>query len=189
MKTLVQSIINSGFKGALAITGGGTRSIDYLLRYGGGSKFLERAVVPYSKTSLEEIIGGNYDKSCSRNVASKLAFEMFYDSKASVKSIGLGATCSLAKENERAGREHHIYISTYTQTYVSTYTHKEKALDWHLQLIPGRTREQEEDIAALLILGALVATVGVIEPAGIILYPSETIGITLSFGEKIESLK
>jgi nicotinic acid mononucleotide adenylyltransferase len=119
-QNLVFSIQDKSCQLVMAITGGGTEVIGELLRYGGGSKTLSEAVVPYSQPSFDSFVKGKPDKYCSITAARDLAMASFQraiflnPNSPLDKLIGLGATSSLTKESERAGREHKIHIAVQT---------------------------------------------------------------------------
>lgn len=138
------------------ITGGGTAAISMLLEEGGASGCFLGAKIPYSDVELRAAMNHTvFDKASSYSVADGLA----RCGDASTPHIGIGATCSLAKVGgEREGREHSIYISAGAmkmvpipnsdkQASVATYLCNAKVV-----LCGRRTRKQEEDIAAKLIL-------------------------------------
>lgn len=152
MRELVQKIHVSPFKAALAITGGGAEAIGELLRYGGGSATVLEAVVPYDQKAFDNFVRGKPDKYCSPGAARDLAMAAFQRAvgfaNTSENIVGVGASCSLVKDgSERAGREHHVYISTQTEYETVSYT---LSLHGH-----GYNREQEEKLAAEAIVEAL----------------------------------
>lgn len=111
----IKKIHSTPTKLALAIAGGGAEVIGELLRHGQGSNTLLEAIVPYNQKSFEGYIGGPPDKFVSEDTACQLAMAAWQRglrlNDTSDPVIGIGATCSLAKENEREGREHRIWIA------------------------------------------------------------------------------
>jgi hypothetical protein len=153
---LVRQIQQSGVLLSLAITGGGAEAIGELLRHGGGSKTLLSAVVPYHPEAFRRYVGGVPDYFCSPEAARALAMAAFHEARAlagpDARVIGVGATCALAKDDERPDRSHRIYVAV--QGEAATVTRS-------LDLEPGRTRQQEEALAAAMILDAIAEGCGV----------------------------
>lgn len=146
---LISDIHSSGKKIAIAVTGGGAEVIGNLLRHGGGSKTIVEAIVPYGQASFDDFVRGKPDKYCSTGAARDLAmaaFNRLSDLNVGNREdfIGVGATCSLAKKEERIGREHHAYIAIQTEKYTRTYT-----IDLSKE---DRNREEEETYVADSIL-------------------------------------
>lgn len=160
MKPLIEKINATATKAVLAIAGGGSEAIGELLRYGGGSNTLLEAVVPYSQEAFQLFVGGKPDKFVSEDAACALAARAYQRANLLHKPtddpwdavVGIGATCSLAKAGEREGRKHNIWIATQSA---------DMTLTTHIELCPGRTREEEEKITAELILSDLAYACGV----------------------------
>lgn len=115
----VDKIINSGYECCMAITGGGMGAIDNLTRYGGASKFLVSAHVPYCKNSFNEFTGHNREKDFVSLEACKELTYSAHEECCRVgvarlitheKSIGLGVTAKMTYDGEREGREHEAFI-------------------------------------------------------------------------------
>lgn len=148
----IQEIHKSGKKIALAVTGGGAEVIGELLRHGGGSNTIVEAIVTYAQTSFDAFVGGKPDKYCSESAARDLAMAAFnrlceLNAGNREQFIGLGATCSLTKSEERVGRKHYAYVAIQTVNYTRTYT-----IDLSTE---NRTREEEEKFVADHIIGIL----------------------------------
>lgn len=126
-RELVLKIHGTKHKAVLAITGGGAESIGELLRYGQGSNTLLEAIVPYDPKSFDSFVKGSPDKYCSPGAARDLAMAAFQRAiklsglDNAYHLIGVGASCSLAKDNERVGRENHAYIAVQTAETTRTY--------------------------------------------------------------------
>lgn len=149
---LVKQIHESPLKAVLAVTGGGAGAINELLQYGGGSATVLEAVVPYDQNAFNRFVKGKPDKYCSPEAARDLAMAAYqrgitFDIDPD-KVVGIGATCSLMKgEQEREGRQHHIYIGIQTHQATRTLCYK----------IDGNfvNREAEEKFASYAIVDAL----------------------------------
>ena len=148
MKDLILKIHGSGKKIVLAITGGGAEAIGELLRHGQGSNTLLEAVVPYNQKAFDDFVRGTPDKYCSPGAARDLAMAAFQRginlAGTHENIIGIGASSSLVKDDEREGREHHAYIGVQTADMTSTYILKLDGL--------GYTREEEEFLVGKAII-------------------------------------
>lgn len=150
---LVRKIHAKNKKFVLAIAGGGSEIIGELLRHGQGSNTILEAIVPYCQKAYEEFIGGPTDKFVSEEAAVQLAMAAWQRAKTlqgSSDVVGIGCTCALAKENERAGREHKVWIAR--QTLDHCYT---------LNFNVNADRETEETIVADAILYEIAQGCGI----------------------------
>jgi len=142
----------------IAITGGGTHAIGELLAVPGGSQSLIEAVVPYSEASLTDLLGSLPAQSCSEPTSRAMAMATWMRGRQLVPQadphflVGLGATASLASDRPKQG-EHRIHVALQTS---------EQTLSLSLTLAKdARTRQQEEELAAMLVLIALAEACGV----------------------------
>lgn len=158
---LVRRIHETDHLAVMAVTGGGTEAVSELLRHGNGSKTLLEAIIPYNERSFIDFVGGKPDKFCSAGAARDLAMASFQRAlklkgEAGVASvIGLGASCSLVKDNERQGRQHHAYIAVQTLAHTTTYEFDVTN--------PEATREEEEEYVANQILNILAEACGLLD--------------------------
>lgn len=157
-RDLVLKIHRTPQKAVLALTGGGAEVIGELLRYGQGSNTVLEAIVPYDQKSFDNFVKGTPDKYCSPGAARDLAMAAYqkaikYSGLENAEIlIGIGASCSLAKDNEREGREHHVYIAVQTSEFTRTY---------EIDLTGcGLNRVEEESLVARVILGVLAFASG-----------------------------
>lgn len=153
--SLVPKIHASGFKGVIAIAGGGAGAIDELTKYGGASTFLLEAPIIWAQKSFEKYIGRVPEKFVSELAARQLAMVSYQKGlklEPEGKIIGVGVTCALAKADERIGRDHKVCISTQTADLTSV---KSFAL-------PHLGREAEEKFVSQLIIQVLAGGVEVL---------------------------
>lgn len=153
LKGIIREIHASPYRIVLSITGGGSQAIGELLRHGDASATLLEALVPYDKNALTDLIGREPDRYCSEETARKMAMASFQRALKLIERendietqhlIGIGVTCKLVRnESEREGRKHEIYFAS--QSLLQTTA-------THLTLLERRTREEEENIASLLII-------------------------------------
>lgn len=118
---LINRINKSGFKVYLAITGGGASFIGDFLTIPGGSNTIVGCNIPYSQEMFDRFVLAKQKLTsyCCMNAACLLASRSF-DTCTGIGlspkvSIGIGVTCSLAKNDERVGRQHKIYVVAKTQ--------------------------------------------------------------------------
>jgi len=157
-RDLVLMIHGTPHKAVLALTGGGAEVIGELLRYGQGSDTVLEAIVPYDQKSFDYFVKGTPDKYCSPGAARDLAMAAYQKAiryaglEHAETLVGIGASCSLAKDNERAGREHHAYISVQTHDFTRTY---------EIDLTGrGHNRVEEETLVARVLIGVLAFASG-----------------------------
>ena len=147
---LIKKIHESPIKIAIAIAGGGSEVIGELLRHGKGSNTILDASVPYCQKAFEKYIGGTPDKFVSEDAACSLATAAYKKAieldDSEIPKLGIGATISLVKDHERAGREHKAFIA---------FHEKEKTHTYYLELNKERTREEEETLISDFIINSL----------------------------------
>lgn len=118
MRSQVAAIQGLQKKIAVAITGGGTELIGELLRYGGSSSTIVDCQIPYSNEALQEYVGHDIKKACSQETSKSMAMVALMKAAAISKtpevSVGIGITASLAKQNQREGRDNVAYLSVQT---------------------------------------------------------------------------
>lgn len=153
-RKFVDKILNSGYKASLIITGGGTGAIANLLRYGGGSKFLLNAEIPYAKLAFLQASCGIDKDFVSQTACQRLAECAFVDSQCFVPTedekaplIGVACTAKLAYDGERIGREHCAYIGIESGDGSNAYY----LFDFPQQM----SREEQEDFLAEGILACI----------------------------------
>ena len=149
-ENLIREINSGTYKFYAAITGGGTSFISEYLKISGASKVFLGANVPYSHLSFTNFTKCKVDSHASEEGARKLALASYREALAyggeKEKSIGIGASCSIATENERAGRKHKIYLAFHKQDLTYTVSRI---------LNQSRTRDEEENMISELILKVL----------------------------------
>ena len=155
---LIKKIHETNYKIYCSFAGGGYTFISDYLSVPGASKNFVYGEIPYSKEGFESLTGRT-DKFVTQEAALELAKTSYRKcvelTKDKVHAIGVGVTCCLATENEREGREHKIFVST--------YSHK-RSNSTFLILKQGRTREAEENLASSFILDELLAEIKITAP-------------------------
>lgn len=148
----IKELQKCGKKFFIAATGGGTSFIGEFLKIPGGSQCIIGGYVPYATEATNAFVGTKLDKYADANAARRLAVASYEHAlKINVSpvynTIGIGIACSLVKDNERDGREHHINIAvhTYNETFGVSVVLKKSKLN----------REKEEDFVNDLTLYTL----------------------------------
>jgi len=165
----ISAIHGSPTRATLAITGGGSRSLSRLLSVPGASATVIEGLVPYSSASLTEYLGRRPDRFCDETTA--LAMAVVAHGRAVALSdddgrtpaspddlLGLGATASLASDRPKRG-DHRALVAL--QTNSSTTLAR---LDLEKN---ARSRSEEEDLVADLIIELLAEEAGVDQRPGL----------------------
>jgi hypothetical protein len=179
--SLVAQIHAAPVRMVLAVTGG-SRAIAELLEVPGGSRTLLEAVVPYSAAALHDWLGAQPEHYCSAQTARAMAMAAFLRSgklsaaeaesvippQAGIASpsspdgradrvlerdlLGIGGTASLASDRPKRG-PHRIHVAWQRISAIATHS---------IELVKGRrSRVEEEELAARLILNAAAEAAGV----------------------------
>ncbi|MGE0534112.1 MAG: hypothetical protein AB7O68_04005 [Pirellulales bacterium] len=186
---LVRAIHAVGARFVLAITGGGSGAIRELLVVPGGSRVLLEAIVPYAPQALSRWLGTPPEQFCSSATARGMAMRAFEraesyrertldaavangagDAASTKQELGLGCTASLATDRPKRG-PHRVHIAWQTKAVTAVHS---------LELVKGaRTRDQEEDLVARLLLNALAEAVGLTARLEVPLQAGETISSSM----------
>jgi glycerol-3-phosphate cytidylyltransferase-like family protein len=139
---LIAAIHESGKQTVIAITGGGSGAIGRLLGVPGGSRSVLEAIVPYASAALVEFLGGTPDQFCSERTARSMAMAAWVRARLLAghadpySLVGIGVTASLVSDKPK------------------------KTIS--LTLDKGaRSRQEEESLAAKLVIVALAEACGV----------------------------
>ncbi len=173
IEAIIRAIHTQPIRLLLAITGGGSRAIAELLEVPGGSSCLIEAIVPYSAAALHEYLGAVPEKYVAAGTARSMAAAGFRRARRLVEvearresdSVAcIAATSSLATDRPKLG-EHRVHLAW--QTAGTT-------LQWSLVFNKGaRTRRQEEQLVAAIILNQIAAATGIELRLPINLLPGE----------------
>lgn len=159
MKELIKQIQKENIKIYLSITGGGTGAVANLLKYGGSSEIFMEAKIPYNQECLVDFLKQTPQKYCSELTARMMAVTSYESAKnKNDKNIGIGMTCSLAKENEREERENWIYIAIHSSHDTCSFAFK---LSKKLKFLEKRSlREIQEEEASNALIKCLLFYLG-----------------------------
>lgn len=151
----------------LAVTGGGTAALAWLLGVPGASRTVLEATVPYAATALADLLGGEPHQAVSADTAVAMARACRARAgalapDASGPLLGVAATAALVTDRPRRG-DHRAHVAV---------AGPDGARVWELRLERGRRdRAGEETVVARLIVGVLASACGVADPG-----PSDLLG-------------
>jgi nicotinamide mononucleotide (NMN) deamidase PncC len=156
---LIAQIHRSAGRLILSLSGGGTRAVSALTEIPGASRTLLEAVVPYSRRSLVQWLGGYPDQYCSAETARRMAMAGFLRSldldESDSPLAGVACTASLATDRPKRGR-HRAHVAIQTTSFTAVRS---------LVLCKGRrTRSEEEEIVSRMVLNAVAEACG-LEPS------------------------
>lgn len=157
---LIPNLHTAGFRGVLAITGGGSGAIPGLLTTPGASATVLEATVPYSENALADWLGRAPERACDSTTARAMAMRAFERAGEldpagdPLRRFGLGCTAGLASNRPKKGEHRaHVAVQTATQTLGITLRF-EKGV---------RTRAEEEQATAHAVIAALASVAGIHE--------------------------
>jgi hypothetical protein len=166
---LIASFHASPFRTVWALTGGGSSVAGLLLSVPGGSRSVLEMTIPYCETALADYLGWRPDQYCSAGTARDLALAARkrarrLDPQAVV--LGLGGTASLRSDRPKRG-DHRVHIAAAA---------RDRTLAQSLTLTKeARTRVQEEDVVARLLLNIAAEAAGLVERVVVSLLAGEEI--------------
>ena len=169
----VRRIHASPAKIALVASGGGIRSMMWLLATPGASETVLEALVPYSIQALTDFLGERPKRAVTAKTAESMASRAFerasFLSDSQSGLIGVGCTAAIATDRPKRG-DHRVHVSCRMQESLVTYS---------LKLVKGRRDRSGEDTAAsLLTLRALADAADVGRGVSLPLTPPERVHIT-----------
>ncbi|KAG9450523.1 hypothetical protein H6P81_010488 [Aristolochia fimbriata] len=150
IRALVEAIHSTPTQAVLYVSGGASQALGWLLSVPGASNTVLEAVVPYSKSSMTQLLGKIPTQFTSQQTVEEMALLAYNRalklSRPGSSVIGLGFSGSLASSQPKRG-DHRFYLSTRTSNrlWISNVT-LSKGL---------RTREQEDRISSHLLLKAM----------------------------------
>lgn len=160
----------------LSVTGGGSRAISALLEVPGASRTVLEAIVPYSAAALGDWLGAQPEHFCCERTARAMAMAAYQRARELAQPeplaaqplalTGAACTASLASDRPKRGA-HRLHAAV--QTEQMTLAHS-------LELIKGRrSRFEEEQLVAAVILNLIAQTCDIGERIEIDLAPEEQI--------------
>ncbi len=152
---LVEAIHASDARIVLAISGGGCGAVGELLSRPGGSRTILEAIVPYSQPAMIAWLGGRPDQFCAPCTARAMAVAAMQKAQTYASDdehlAGVSCTAGLATDRPKRG-EHRVYVAVQTAN---------RTASWSLTLRKdARSRHEEEQIAASMVLNAVADACG-----------------------------
>jgi len=153
-----------------AITGGGSLAVAALVATAGASRTVLEATVPYSPEALTAFLGARPEQFCSQRTARAMAMaayqraQVYANEQTPLALAGVACTASLASDRPKHG-PHRVHAAL--QTSAITVAHS-------VELLKGRrSRAQEEQLAAALVLNLAAEACGLGERIDASLLPDE----------------
>ena len=144
MSNRARRLHDSPWQGVFHITGGGAGFLAEALASAGASRTVLEARVPYSATSLAELLGGAPDQACNAATARALAMAALQRAVhlGATRAFGFACTASLATNRSKRGRcRAHFAVQTASHTAHFEYNAFSSAHD------RGRQERELVDIA------------------------------------------
>ena len=153
----VAAIHRSSCSCVLAITGGGATAAGWLLAEPGASRTILDIEIPYSEDSLSQFLGKRPANFCDATTSvdmAEVAWSRAMMGHAGNRCVGIGCTASLATTKPKRG-EHRFFVAVAVEGLVRIRS---------LQFVKGaRSRAEEDEVVARVILNLLAEAAGVHE--------------------------
>ncbi len=150
IRETIETIHKSDTKIVLIVSGVGSRALSWILDIPGASKTLLEGSVPYSTSSLMNVVGAPIEKAVSETTAFSMARSAYRRAvklrEDDVEVIGIGCTGAITTNRERRGLNH---------AFIAIWGAKGHSCT-HLQLETGlRNRQEEEEAVSRLLISEL----------------------------------
>jgi nicotinamide mononucleotide (NMN) deamidase PncC len=168
-RALISAFHAAGLRCVVAVTGGGTGAVSWLLSVPGGSRSILEVIVPYDEGSLEEFLGQRPTSFCSPETARVMARRARERARwlAPGQAVaGIACTASLRSDRPKHG-EHRFHIAIQTIQHTSIYS--------LILTKEARSREEEERVLDLVFLNALAESLDLVERVDVPLLPGEAV--------------
>jgi nicotinic acid mononucleotide adenylyltransferase/nicotinamide mononucleotide (NMN) deamidase PncC len=152
---VLESLDRQAARMVLVSTGGGSPAISHLLTTPGASRVVLECLVPYAREAVDLWLGGPQETYCSSRTARRLAVMAWQRARTlgatAADAVGAAVTASLRTREPKRG-EHRVFVAVQTLagTSVAAVALTKDA----------RSRADEEQFAAALLLDRLVALAG-----------------------------
>ncbi len=176
VRAVAQRLHDAPAVAALAVTGAGASALAWLLAVPGASRTLLEGRVPYARSALDELLGGeppgpvvSRDTSVAlARAARERAVALGRRDHAAATAIGVACTATIATDREKRG-EHRCWVATAAGGDVATYG---------LVLTKGaRDRAGEEEVVSRLVIYALAAAADMPAALDLRLLPAERLEV------------
>lgn len=163
VENTIQQIHSTPFQLVLYETGGGCQAISWLLSVPGASRTVLEVKVPYATTSLTSTLGFSPFSFASLQTAQDLAKAALQQaanlSPFGTNIIGVGVTCALATDRQRAG-QHKIFVAT------TDGSGKPPSSTTLILSKNTRSRVEEDVLASRAVLASIAKATGVVNVCG-----------------------
>ncbi|PKU61914.1 uncharacterized protein LOC110116572 isoform X1 [Dendrobium catenatum] len=150
VRALVEAIHSSHTQAVIFLAGGASQALGWLMSVPGASNTILEVLIPYSKTSMIQLLGKIPIQYSSQETVEEMAILAYNRalklSRPGLTVVGVGFTGTLASARPKFG-DHRFYLSTRTC---------ERLWTSRITLIKGmRTREEEDRISSHFLLKAI----------------------------------
>ncbi|KAH0451044.1 hypothetical protein IEQ34_021736 [Dendrobium chrysotoxum] len=150
VRALVEAIHSSHTQAVIFLAGGASQALGWLMSVPGASNTILEVLVPYSRTSMIQLLGKIPLQYSSQETVEEMAILAYNRalklSRPGLTVVGVGFTGTLASARPKFG-DHRFYLSTRTC---------ERLWTSRITLIKGmRTREEEDRISSHFLLKAI----------------------------------
>jgi nicotinamide mononucleotide (NMN) deamidase PncC len=157
---ILAALVAAERRAVLVATGGGAAAISHLAATPGASAAILEGLVPYSRASVDALLGGPQETYCSSRAARRLAVMAWQRAcrfgATPAQAVGAAVTASLKTTHPKRG-DHRVVVALQTLAATSVA---------HLVLEKdARARNDEETIAAAILLARLEAAATGSEPS------------------------
>lgn len=173
LRRLVEAVHSSPTMAVVMVSGGGARSLAWLLAVPGASRTVIEARVPYSAEAMNDVLGHEPDTVVAAGTSAEMARAAYGRAvrlrPAGAPVVGIGATAAIATDRPKKG-DHRCFVSAWDETEVITYG---------LTFAKGlRDRSGEDDIVSRLVVRALGEACGIDADVTLELDPAERLEVT-----------
>ena len=149
---LLGALERAGQRLVIVSSGGGSAAISHLLTTSGASAVVIEAIVPYAREAVDHLLGGPQESYCAPRTARRLAMAAWQRARGlgapADRAVGAAVSAALRSREPKRG-DHRVNVAV--QTLAAT-------LSVEVVLEKGaRSRAEEEEVAAALVLDALAA--------------------------------
>lgn len=167
---LLGALEHAGRRLVIVSSGGGSAAIPHLVTTPGASAVVVDALVPYSRAAVDGLLGGPQESYCSPRTARRLAMAAWQRARRlgvpAEQAVGAAVSAALRSREPKRG-DHRVHVAVQTLGATSTV---------EVVLEKGaRSRAEEEQVAAAVVLDALAAESGAAGAAASFLRPGEVV--------------
>jgi nicotinic acid mononucleotide adenylyltransferase/nicotinamide mononucleotide (NMN) deamidase PncC len=160
---LIESLERAGSRIVIVSTGGGSAAISHIVSTPGASAVVLEAAIPYAREAVDRLLGGPQETYCSSRAARRLAMAAWQRARvlnaAPEQAVGIAVAASLRTRQPKRG-EHRVFVAVQTlrATLVTSVVLEKEA----------RSRGEEEELAAALLLECLASVSQDAAPAALL---------------------